>query len=118
MPYGALDFVVAGCTGSSVTVQASFSGSVAGMGYWKYINGGWVSMPATLAGNTATFTIEDNGPFDADPAVGRIVDPSGPGVAAAAAGVTAVPTLSQSATLMLAGLMGVLAFGGLSRRKG
>ncbi|NLY15372.1 MAG: DUF1566 domain-containing protein [Gammaproteobacteria bacterium] len=119
MPYGAMDFAVNGCTADRVTLQATFSGPVAGMTYKKYINGEWVDLPATLSGNTASFTIEDNGPFDADTTtVGRIADPSGPAVFAAGAGAKPVPTLSHAMLALMAGLMGALGLGRLRRRTG
>ncbi len=106
MPYGALTFTAAGCASATVTV--SYSGSVAGMSYWKDIHGGWTSMPATLSGNTATFTIADNGPYDADTTVGTIRDPSGVGVTS-----SGIPTLSQWAMILLVGLLGWLGSGRL-----
>ncbi|WP_295543675.1 choice-of-anchor U domain-containing protein, partial [uncultured Thiohalocapsa sp.] len=63
---------------------------VAGLTYWKYIDDAWTPMTdgVTLAGDTATLTIADNGPFDADPNEGSIADLSGPAVGpACAAGV-------------------------------
>ncbi len=61
-------------------------------------------MPATIAGNTATFTITDGGLGDDDRAAnGAIVDQGGPGVPGGA-GATAIPTLSEWAMLALMGL--------------
>ncbi|MDD2769642.1 MAG: beta-1,3-glucanase family protein [Methylococcus sp.] len=82
LPYGVVDFALTGCAEgnpASATVQLTYSGTVEGMGYWKYINGSWVVMPAVVSGHTVTFTIVDNGPFDTNPAIGVIADPSGPG---------------------------------------
>lgn len=103
MPYGAVDFALASCTGGAATVQVSFSESLAGMEYWKDINGAWVQLPATISGNTATFTIDDNGPYDADPRAGFIKDPSGPGRSSATP--TPIPTLSHLGLIALAGLL-------------
>ena len=108
MPFGVLDFALSGCTGNGVTVTVTYSHSVAGMTYWKYIGGEWKPMPAAmLSGNTAVFTIEDNGEFDADPATGRIADPGGPGILGN--GVTAIPAMSLPALLALVGLLGLVA---------
>jgi hypothetical protein len=83
MPYGAVAFRLRGCattTGDSATVRLTFSGSVDGWEYWKFVNGDWVRITTgvTLAGNTATIAIADNGPYDTNPNVGEIDDPSGP----------------------------------------
>ncbi|MDE1813381.1 MAG: HYR domain-containing protein [Thaumarchaeota archaeon] len=44
--------------------------------YFKLIGGTWVSIPVTVHGNTMTFTISDNGPFDGNPTAGIISDPA------------------------------------------
>ncbi len=81
MPYQVVRFTLAGCAGQSVTVKTTYTGSVEGQQYWKFINNAWVQMlGVVLSGHTATFTIVDNGPYDADPTVGVIADPSGPGI--------------------------------------
>ncbi|MFN5745010.1 MAG: fibronectin type III domain-containing protein, partial [Methylococcaceae bacterium] len=77
---------MAGCEATSATIKVTYSGVVEGMSYLKYRHGHWTELTADnanlqLVGNTATFVIEDNGPFDADPAVGIISDPGGPGYA-------------------------------------
>jgi hypothetical protein len=65
-----------------------------------------------IAGNTATFNIQDGGLGDDDyTANGSIVDGGGPGFGAAG-----LPTLSEWALLALAGLMGVFGMGALRRR--
>ena len=43
--------------------------------YFKLVGGTWVSIPVSVHGNTITFTISDNGPFDGNPTVGVISDP-------------------------------------------
>lgn len=118
MPFGVLDFAVSDCSGSSVTVNLTFSDSVEGMQYWKYINENWVPMPATLSANTASFEILDNGEFDADPAVGRIVDPSGPGIVLAAEpDLKAIPTLTPWSILLMVSLLSFFSAGMLRRQK-
>jgi hypothetical protein len=44
--------------------------------YFKLVGGVWVSVPVTVHGNTMTFTISDNGPFDDDKTSGVIADPA------------------------------------------
>jgi hypothetical protein len=113
MPYGAIAFRLSGCTGA--TVQLSFSGAVAGWEYWKFIDGAWIPMTGvTLSGSTATITIVDNGPYDANPAVGAIDDPSGPAQAAQAQPVP-IPTLSLWGLAASAGLLGL--FGAWRQRR-
>ena len=107
MPFGMVRFQLSGCTGSSAAIQFTYPGAVAGMQYWKYLGGQWLLMPASLVGNTATFTIADNGPYDADDAFGVIADPSGPALRAAAA-AAAIPTLSEWALLLFGLLMGAV----------
>ena len=103
MPFGMVRFQLSGCTGSSAAIQFTYPGAVAGMQYWKYLGGQWLLMPASLVGNTATFTIVDGGPYDADSRKGYIADPSGPAILAAAA--AAIPTLSEWALLLFGLLM-------------
>jgi hypothetical protein len=84
LPFGVVEFEMAGCEATSATIKVTYSGVVEGMSYLKYRHGHWIELTADnanlqLSGNTATFVIEDNGPFDADPAVGLISDPGGPG---------------------------------------
>lgn len=109
MPYGAVAFSLSGCTGDSATVRLTFSDSIAGWEYWKYIDGAWtrVTQGVTLAGNTATLVIADNGPYDANPTRGAIDDPSGP--VAPRGGPAPIPALSLwglIANVVLLGLLG------------
>jgi hypothetical protein len=68
----------------------------------------WYQLPATIAGNTVTFSITDGGLGDDDLiANGTIVDQGGPGVPPPGAGVAAIPTLSEWAMILLAGMMGL-----------
>ena len=65
-------------------------------------------MPATLTGNTATFTLTDGGLGDDDLTVnGSIIDDGGVGVPATDISTTDIPTLSEWALLLLAGLLGL-----------
>ena len=84
MPYNVIDFEMTGCQASVATVKMTYSNIVEGMVFWKYIRGNWLELTHAnsgliVEGNIVTFTIEDNGPYDADPAIGSIADPSGPG---------------------------------------
>lgn len=88
MPYGAVDFQLVDCTATQATAVLTYSRVVEGMQFWKYVNNShhqsprWVQLSpseVTLRGNTATYVIVDNGPFDNDPALGAISDPGGPG---------------------------------------
>ena len=65
---------------------------------------GWYVLPASIVGNTATFTITDGGVGDDDLAAnGTIVDQGGPG--SGPGGVSSVPTLSEWAMLTLVMLL-------------
>jgi hypothetical protein len=86
MPYGVVNFEMVSCTGNEARVRMTYAGIVEGMQFWKYVvnsyHTGWTQMPSsevTLSGNTAEFTIVDNGEWDNDPTVGAIADPGGPG---------------------------------------
>jgi YVTN family beta-propeller protein len=115
-PHGLLDFVLIACTpGSTVNFTVTYpSVLAAGTLYYKYgptpgnAAAHWYTLPATIAGNTATFSITDGALGDDDGAAdGTIMDQGGPGLpppAGAGAG-TAVPTLSEWMLLALATLM-------------
>ncbi|KAA6185110.1 IPTL-CTERM sorting domain-containing protein [Thiohalocapsa marina] len=111
MPYDAVAFSLSGCTGVSATVELTFSGSVEGQEYWKYINGVWVQMTSgvTLAGNTATLVIADDGPYDANSNPGEIDDPSGPAQRnGPGPGPVPIPTLSVWGLGLLAAVLGLM----------
>ena len=101
--HGLFDFSATGCTvGSTVTFTVTYPTSIAGATFWKYgptvgNPAHWYVMPATIVGNTATFSITDGGLGDDDlTANGTIVDPVGPGLG------TAIPTLSEWMLALLA----------------
>jgi methionine-rich copper-binding protein CopC len=115
MPYGVVDFVLVSCTADRATVRMTYSGAIEGMQFWKYINATWRQVSdVIISGNTATFTIVDNGPYDADNRVGVIADPGGPGVGPNAA---SIPTLSEWAMIALSGLLGLFGIKRLARRR-
>ena len=125
-PHGLFDFTLANCApGGTATLTLTYPSALpAGTVYWKYgptpsnASPTWYRMPATITGNTATFTITDGGLGDDDLAAnGAIVDQGGPGVPGVpgGAGATAIPTLSEWAMLALMGLL--LGYGGWRLRR-
>ena len=113
--HGLLDFVLAHCDASDVTMTVTYPAPLAaGTRYWKQLGTAWQDHPAAIASTateaTATFTLRDGGPGDDGPAGdGRIVDPGGVGLLAAPGGAAAIPTLSQWGVLLLSALLGLLA---------
>jgi hypothetical protein len=87
-PHGLFAFSATGCTpGSTLTFTIVYPAPIGRAVYWKYGPTAdnpaphWYVLPATIAGNTATFTITDGGLGDDDLiANGTIVDQGGPGV--------------------------------------
>lgn len=120
MPFGALEFAASSCgLNGSVTVRTSYSASLANMAYWKYLGDVWTPMLPGLTGNTVQFSIADNGPFDADPASGRIVDPGGPGISAVtgADDPVPIPSLSPWSVVLLSMALAALALRTHFRRR-
>src|SRR5690606_38211831 len=84
--------------------------------YWKRQGGAWAPFAdAVLGPNTAVLTLVDGGAGDDDGVStpnGRIVDPGRVSMLAApgTGGVAAIPTLSQWGLMLLAALLGWLAF--------
>ncbi|QJR15134.1 IPTL-CTERM sorting domain-containing protein [Usitatibacter palustris] len=114
-PHGLFDFRTTACTpGATLIFTITYPAALpAGTSYWKYgptasnTAPHWYTLPATIVGNTATFTITDGGLGDDDLAAnGTIVDQGGPGVPGAPGTVTAVPTLSQWMLILLMLLVG------------
>ncbi len=118
-PHGLFDFTTINCmAGDAVTIRVTYPQTLpAGTQYWKFgptpanpMTSHWYILPATIAGNTATFTITDGGLGDDDlMANGTIVDQGGPGL------TLPVPTLSEW-MLMLLGLL-VVGSGALYMRR-
>ncbi|MFE8644945.1 choice-of-anchor U domain-containing protein [Sphingomonas sp. NCPPB 2930] len=117
-PQGGFRFVAENCGGGSpLQVTLVYPQAFpAGTQYWKFGPTAADAQPhwfvlggATVSGNTVSFSLTDNGDGDSDPAVGRVSDPGGPGVTAAAvpAAVQSVPLdapwmlLAGSAALLL-----------------
>ena len=116
------DFTTSNCTpGSTIAMVITYLQALPlNTVYWKYgptptdASYDWYQLPATIAGNTATFSITDGGLGDDDlTANGIIVDQGGPG----AGGTASIPTLSEWALLMLAGLMGLFGMTQVRQRK-
>jgi hypothetical protein len=124
-PQGLFNFTLNGCTpGGTVTLNITYPSAVpAGTQYWKYgptpgnAAAHWYTIPATILGNMMTFSLTDGDTGDDDTTVnGVIVDAGGPGVQAAQATPTAIPTLSEWCVILLAGMLGV--FGVVRVRRG
>lgn len=118
-PHGVVDFVLHACDTTPVTVTVTYPGALPqGAQYWKRQGGAWVPFAgAVLGANTAVLTLVDGGAGDDDGVAtpnGRIVDPGGVSVLAAAGpgGVAAIPTLSQWGLVVLAGALSLLAWRG------
>lgn len=114
-PYGAFAFSANGCgTDGSITIVLTYPSPLpAGARYYKYLDSEWQDWTnrVTIAGNTVTLTLADNGEGDSDPTAGTIRDPSGP-----AFSTSPIPTLS--AWGMIAMSMLLLGSALASRRKG
>lgn len=111
-PHGLFDFTLTGCTpASTITMAVEYPSTVRpGTTYYKYGPTAadpaphWYVLPATIAGNTITFTIADGGLGDDDLAAnGTIVDQGGPGFSIL--NPDPVPTLSEWMLMLLALLM-------------
>jgi hypothetical protein len=64
-------------SGGTVSVDVTFASLPANPVFYKLTNNVWTDVTSSvrLSGNTATFSITDNGPFDSDPNLGSIQDP-------------------------------------------
>ena len=122
-PQGLFDFTTGGCTAAStITMTITYPQALpAGTQYWKYgptptdASYHWYVLPATIAGNTVTFSITDGGLGDDDlTANGTVVDQGGPG--AGGGGAASIPTLSEWGMLLLAGML--VMFGAAGMRRG
>ncbi|MDE1863244.1 MAG: HYR domain-containing protein [Thaumarchaeota archaeon] len=77
-PLGFFSWDITGFAPStSVTVTVTSPTMLPGQSqYFKLIGGTWIPVPVAVSGNTMTFTISDNGPYDGNPAAGVISDPA------------------------------------------
>ncbi len=78
---------------------------------------GWYEHPATISGNTVTYSVTDNGQGDSNPAAGTIADPAGIAVRDGS-GAHPVPALGTWALLLLGTLLGGLGLHRTSRQRG
>lgn len=110
-PQGLFAFTTAGCTaGSTITMVVTYPTALPPTTqYWKYgpttaqPTPHWYILPATIAGNKATFNITDGRLGDDDLAAnGTIVDQGGPGFSIS---TSSVPTLSEWALLLMGTLV-------------
>ena len=117
-PHGLFSFAAANCTpGSVVSFTIVYPQPLPpGTNYWKFgVTPGnnvrhWYALPATISGNTVTFSITDGDLGDSDlTANGVIDDPGGPGVPLPVVRPSAIPTLGEWALALLAMLL--LGFG-------
>jgi hypothetical protein len=117
-PHGLFSFTLVNCTpGGTVTFTVTYPNPSLppGTQYWKFgptagdPSNHWYVLPATLAGNTATFTITDGGLGDDDlVADGDIVDQGGPGAPSFLDTAAGIPTLGEWALLLFSALLGGL----------
>lgn len=117
-PHGLLDFVLAGCDASSVTLTITYPSALPrGVQYWKLRGDTWTpyaSAAAAMGTTTATLTLRDGGPGDddGDDTNGRIVDPGQVAVMAlSGSGAVGIPTLSPWRLTLLVILLGFVGFG-------
>ncbi|WP_198973049.1 IPTL-CTERM sorting domain-containing protein, partial [Xylophilus sp. ASV27] len=130
MPYGLLSFQ-ATCdqAGRTLSLRLSYPGNAlpANAQYWKYgptaqqPQDHWYALDASqvqITGNTVTLSITDGGPGDSDLAAdGRIVDPGGIAIMAAAGpNPTAIPLLQPWMLAAMSLALAVLGARGLRRR--
>lgn len=73
----AAEFVIEGITpNSTVTVTLTFDSLPSNPVFYKVVGDTWLLLTGyTLSGNTLTYAITDNGPFDSDSTTGIIRDP-------------------------------------------
>jgi len=109
-PYGVFEFTAQTTPGGTVTITVTYPQALPSSArYLKLINGSWMDWTnqVTVSGNTATYSITDNGTGDSNAASGLITDPLGPVIDLE---VAQIPTLSEWALMFLASLMVMLAF--------
>jgi YVTN family beta-propeller protein len=123
-PHGLFTFSTINCApGSTLAFTITYPAALLpGTQYWKYgpeaanATPHWYVLPATIAGNVATFTITDGGQGDDDLAAnGTIVDQGGPG-APGTGGVIQTPTLTEWGLILLGVLLLAFAAPALRRR--
>ena len=123
-PLGALEFTAKGCPGATLNVSITYpAGSLNGLTPYKFGPPTAGDPPSWFAhgainGDTVTYSVTDDGLGDNDTTnPGVIEDPFAPLLLAAPpATAQPIPTLSEWAMLLMAGLLGLLAAGALRRQ--
>jgi hypothetical protein len=124
-PSGVVNFTTTGCTaGGTITITLTYPSALpVGAQFYKYgpatagAASTWYVHPATVVGNTITYSVTDGGQGDSNTTAGVITDPGGPGIPmAGGAGVASIPTLGEWARIALFSLMALAAAFSLKRR--
>ena len=124
-PHGLFNFTLTGCgAGGSATLTITYPSPLpTGTQYWKFgptasdATAHWYTIAATIGGSSVTFTLIDGGLGDDDLlANGSIVDAGGPGLPGPSGAVAPIPTLSQWAMVLLAGLLALFGLGRVRRQ--
>ena len=123
-PLGALEFTAKGCPGATLNVSITYpAGSLNGLTPYKFGPPTAGDPPSWFAhgainGDTVTYSVTDDGLGDNDTTnPGVIEDPFAPLLLAAPpATAQPIPTLSEWAMLLMAGLLGLLGAGVLRRQ--
>ncbi|GAB4089337.1 hypothetical protein GCM10028785_20060 [Hydrogenophaga soli] len=87
-PHGVVAFTTNSCSlGGAITVTLTYPSALpAGTQLYKYgpatagASPSWYVHPATISGNTITYSVTDNGQGDSNNTAGVITDPGGPGI--------------------------------------
>ena len=127
LPYGVVSLqLTGGATASTATVVLTYPQPLpAGTTYYKFgktqanPTDHWYEFGgAVISGNTITLTLADGGAGDSDLLEnGEISDPGGPALRTLPTAAQPIPTLSEWAMLLLAGLLGLLAAAAMRRSK-
>ena len=126
-PFGLFEFAASGCaSGATLAFTMTLPAPLApGAAYWKFgpTTGDptphWYTIPATIVGNTVTFSITDGGLGDDDLAAnGAVSDAGGPtGAVLVSVSATPVPGPGPHLIAGLALVLAVTAFASLRRRR-
>jgi hypothetical protein len=109
-PYGVFGFTAQTTAGGAVSISITYPQVLpANTRYLKLINGAWVDWTnmVSVSGSTVTYSVTDGGTGDSNPVSGLITDTFGPVIDI---DISQIPTLSEWAMILMASLMGMLAF--------
>jgi hypothetical protein len=124
-PFGAFGFSATGCANATLAVEITYPQALTGLQLkkWGPATAGaapaWFEPSGLSLSNgdkTVRYSVVDNGSGDSNPALGDITDPFAP-MAMAVAAPTAVPSLGEWATLLLALFTAALGVRGLQVRR-